>query len=212
MKFIRVLKATSIDNRLQKIVNDSLTYEYMGDDGRMVNPTPLLKKYEDRYNEIRPKDIDFGYRNKKAYIKYVSQGCKDSKAMFNLVHSAISKDATLKNMYDEGNLIIQVCDRNNWGDWKTFTGNGKIRKKPETDLSLVDQVYKELKQEFGYAEFKKYKQVNKYKLVVELGTESEEDKTKGEQIADKFNIDFREYFTPNYGIYQLQFFVPIEEK
>ena len=59
MKLIRTIKAGSIQKDIEKIVNQNLYYSYMGDKG-MVNPSPLLKKYENMYEGIRPKDIDYG--------------------------------------------------------------------------------------------------------------------------------------------------------
>lgn len=132
MKMIRVVKAFNINKSLQRVINNNLSYNGMDDRG-MINPSPLLKKYEDMYEGIRPKDIDFGHQNSKAYIKYVSQACDDSNAMFNLVYDAISKDSNLKDLYDKGNLKIQVCDRNHWGQWNTFS----INEKEEFDLDQL---------------------------------------------------------------------------
>ena len=96
----------------------------MGDRG-MVNPSPLLKKYENMYEGIRPKDIDYGAYDGIGYIKYVSQGCNDSDAMFNMIFEAISKNPKLKKMYQDGKFTIQVCSRDNWGQWTTFTNSEK---------------------------------------------------------------------------------------
>ena len=126
MKMIRVIKASNIDDRIRKVVDNNLYYEQYSDKG-MVNPSRLLKKYEDQYECIRPKDIDFGTdAGDDGYIRYISQGCDDTDAMFNMIYEAISKDRELKKMYDEGHFKIQVCDRDHWGQWTTFQ-NGEKR-------------------------------------------------------------------------------------
>lgn len=132
MKLIRVIKAGSIQKDIEKIVNQNLSYDYMGDKG-MVNPSPLLKKYENMYEAIRPKDIDYGAYDGIGYIKYVSQGCDDADAMFNMIFEAISKNPTLEKMYQDGKFTIQVCSRDNWGQWTTFTNS----EKEELDLDQL---------------------------------------------------------------------------
>lgn len=126
MKFIRVIKASDIDKKIQNIVDKNLNYKSYDLEKGMINPSSLLKKYEDQYEAIRPKSIDYGTdAGNDAYIRYISQGCTDSDAMFNMIYEAISKDKELKKMYDEGHFKIQVCSRDNWGQWTTFTNSGK---------------------------------------------------------------------------------------
>lgn len=118
MKFIRVIKSNTpadIENRIQKVIEDNLEYDYMGDDG-MVNPSPLLKKYEDKYEYIRPKEVNWG----EDFIEYTSQGFDDPQIMFEMIYEAISKDGQVKKAYDNGELTIKVCSRDNRGNWKEF--------------------------------------------------------------------------------------------
>lgn len=207
---IRVIKASTVDSKIQQVIDNNLTYDYMGDFG-MVNPSLLLKKYEYRYNDIRPKDIEFGQEaDGDYYIQYVSQGCTNSNAMFHLVYAAISKDPELKKMYYDGKLKIQVCDRNNWGNWTTFskkknstensTENNTDKKKnfDEDYLNFVDKIEQALRSEFSEEDISihKYEEEYGFEFLLDLQLISKSKKNylkqRAQEFANKFKISFKD--------------------
>lgn len=118
MKFTKLIKAVNIDKKLKSLIKNNLWYaSYNMEEQKMDKPSALLEKYEEMYEGIRPKSIEYDDN----FIEYVSQYCTDSNAMFDMLYEVISKDPTLKKMFDEGDFEIRVCSRDNWGDWDTFS-------------------------------------------------------------------------------------------